>query len=354
MINSTWMIYGAYGYTGALIAETAKRQGLTPILAGRRENKLIPLAHSLDLPYQVFPLNTVNQVATQLEKIDWVLHCAGPFSQTALPMLQACLSSNTHYLDITGEIAVFEYAYHLRAQAHIKNLIVCPGVGFDVVPTDCLAATLKNHLPDAVSLKLAFDFAGPLSAGTLKTTIEGLKVGGQIRKQGVITTVPFAYKTRPIAFGNRVKTTVTIPWGDVATAYYTTDIPNIEVYMSVPQHYVKLIKSLNYFKLLMKIPMVQSLLKQSVKCKKGPSLELRSTTGVSLWGEVKNAHGEIKQARLTTANGYEVTVHSALGIVKKLLNEYVTPAGFYTPSQLMGENYITLLPGSSKINVLER
>ena len=349
MTNNQWMIYGAYGYTGTLITSAAKKQGLTPILAGRREDKLAPLAQALELPYQVFALNDINQIARQLKDVNLVLHCAGPFSQTAPPMVQACLRSNTHYLDITGEIAVFEYIYRLRAQAKEKNLLLCPGVGFDVVPTDCLAATLKAVLPDATSLKLAFDSNSRLSPGTLKTSIEGLKMGGQIRKRGVITQVPFAHKICEIPFGDQIKTAITIPWGDIATAYYTTGIPNIEVYMSIPQQYLKFFKLLNYLKFFVKMSAVQQLLKQSVLHKNGPSIEERAKTKTFLWGEVKNAQGEEKQAHLTTASGYEVTLHSALGVVKKLLSEQVTLGGFYTPSQLMGSHYITTLPGSSEI-----
>lgn len=349
MTNISWMIYGAYGYTGTLIAVAAKKQGLMPILAGRREDKLTPLAQALELPYQVFDLNNIQHIATQLKEVKLVLHCAGPFSQTCSPMVQACLLSQSHYLDITGEIAVFEYLHRLRAQAKEKNIVLCPGVGFDVVPTDCLAAALKAALPDATSLLLAFDSTSPLSAGTLKTTIEGLKTGGQIRKRGTITQVPFAYKVRDIPFGDHIKTAVTIPWGDIATAYYTTGIPNIEVYMPLPKNYIKLFKLLNYLKFLVNLSLVQRLLKQSVTHKSGPSVEERAKTKTLLWGEVKNRYGEEKQGSLTVGNAYEVTAHSALGIVKKLLTEQDILGGFYTPSQLMGSGYITTLPGSSEI-----
>ncbi|CAM4496393.1 MAG: hypothetical protein LEGION0403_FIIPPAGN_01689 [Legionella sp.] len=37
-------------------------------------------------------------------------------------------------------------------------------------------------------------------------------------------------KTRFIDFGKGEKLATTIPWGDVSTAFYTTGIPNIEVY----------------------------------------------------------------------------------------------------------------------------
>lgn len=345
----SWMIYGAYGYTGTLIAVAAKKQGLSPILAGRRVEKLSPLAQALELPYKVFDLSNIQHITTQLKEVKLVLHCAGPFSQTCSPMMQACLLSRCHYLDITGEIAVFEYLYRLRAQAKDKSVVLCPGVGFDVVPTDCLAATLKAALPDATSLLLAFDSVSTLSAGTLKTTIEGFKTGGQIRKRGTIVRVPFAYAVRDIPFGDCIKAAVSIPWGDVATAYYSTGIPNIAVYMPLPKHYIRLFKLLNYLRFLVNLSLVQRLLKQGVSHRSGPSVEERARTKTLLWGEVSNRYGEVRQASLTVGNAYEVTAHSALGIVKRLLSEQGTLGGFYTPSQLMGSGYITTLPGSSEI-----
>lgn len=350
MTNNSWMIYGAYGYTGTLIASAAKKQGLKPILAGRREDKLAPLAKALELPYRVFALDDVNNIVTQLNEISVVLHCAGPFSVTSLPMVRACLQAGCHYLDITGEMAVFESIYSLRAEAKQKGLILCPGVGFDVIPTDCLAATLKAELPNATSLILAFDAEGTLSPGTLKTSIEGLQGGGRVRRQSIMTAVPFAYKTKVIPFGDRLKTATTIPWGDVVTAYYTTGIPNIEVYMPLPPNFFRFLKLLNYFKFLIKIPVVQQFLKQRATANvSGPSVEERAGTKTYLWAEARNAQGVERQASLTTANAYEVTVYGALGVVKKLISEPVANGGFYTPSQLMGKDYITTLPGSSKI-----
>ncbi len=160
-----------------------------------------------------------------------VLHCAGPFSATAAPMMAACLSAHAHYLDITGEISVFEHARTLDAAARAAGIVICPGVGFDVIPTDCVAAALKAALPDATHLALGFDSRSGFSPGTAKTSVEGLAQGGKVRQDGRIVSVPLAYKTRRIDFGDGEKLAMTIPWGDVSTAYATTGIPNIEVYI---------------------------------------------------------------------------------------------------------------------------
>ena len=152
-----WMIYGANGYTGELIARAAVSRGLKPVLAGRSRDKVQALARELGLEARVFSLEDDVRLLTQIKGHDLVLHCAGPFSATAAPMMEACLRANAHYLDITGEIAVFEHAQSLNDRARAAGVVICPGVGFDVVPTDCVAAALKNAMPDATHLALGFD-----------------------------------------------------------------------------------------------------------------------------------------------------------------------------------------------------
>ena len=186
MTNKQWMIYGANGYTGELIAREARRRGLRPVLAGRSEAKLAPLGEELDLSVRSFSLAQRGETQAALEDMTLVLHCAGPFSATADPMIDACLASGAHYLDITGELAVFEAAKSRHQAALDAGIVIIPGVGFDVIPTDCLAARLKQALPDATHLALGFDSKSRLSPGTAKSLIEGLANGGSARIDGAL------------------------------------------------------------------------------------------------------------------------------------------------------------------------
>ncbi|HEX6241222.1 MAG TPA: saccharopine dehydrogenase NADP-binding domain-containing protein [Polyangiales bacterium] len=347
----SWLIYGANGYTGALIAREAKRRGLSPILAGRSASKLNPLARELDLPLRVFPLEEPIAVGEALSGVSLVLHCAGPFSQTGAPMLQGCLRAKAHYLDISGEISCFEYAHARHLEAESLNLVVCPGVGFDVVPTDCVAATLKQALPDASALALAFDSSSGVSRGTAMTMIESLPLGGCVRRDGKLAEVPHMYRTRRIDFGAGEKLSATIPWGDVATAYYTTDIPNIEVYVPVSWGVAQLSKVSTLVRFVTASSLVQAALRMPVQLgTPGPDAATLESGSTRVWGEVVNPSGQRKTARLTTANGYALTISASLAIVEKLLGG--APAGgYYTPSRLMGADFVSSLPGSGPIVV---
>lgn len=344
-----WMIYGANGYTGELIAREAQRRGLKPVLAGRSRERIERLAAELQLPCRVFDLGDTEKASRQIKGMRVVLHCAGPFSATSAPLIEACLAAKAHYLDITGEISVFEHAQAQHARAQKAGVVLCPGVGFDVIPTDCVAAALKSALPDATKLALGFDSRSGFSPGTAKTSVEGLAHGGKVRRGGKIVTVPLAYDTRRIDFGDGEKLAMTIPWGDVSTAYHSTGIPDIEVYIPASPGMVRNVRRANYLRWLLRMRPVQDFLKKRIeRTVKGPDETTRGRLPTYVWGEAINAKGEKKVARIKTANGYSLTVTGSLAVVEHLLSN--TPAGgSYTPSKLVGADLVTKLPGSGQL-----
>ena len=341
-----WLIYGAYGYTGELIAREAVARGLRPVLAGRNALQVARLAIELGLEQRVFD---AGQPA--LDGIGLVLNCAGPFSQTARPMMLACLKAGAHYLDITGEIEVFEYAHTLDAAARDAGVVVCPGVGFDVIPTDCVARALAEALPDATHLALGFDTEMAMSAGTAKTSVEGLAQGGRIRRDGKIVRVPMGSSTRAIDFGRGVRTAMGFPWGDVSTAYQTTGIANIEVFVAVPQGMIWGARAGNLLAPLLGLGFVQRALQKRAGAVVGPDRAARAASPCYVWGEVRNAAGNVRTARLRTANGYDVTVHGSLNVVKALLERNSPAGGSFTPAKLCGVELATALPGSGDLQL---
>ena len=341
-----WMVYGANGYTGRMIVAEAVRRGLRPVLAGRNAAELRELGAHYDLPVRAFPLTDPNPVRAAVEGMKLVLHCAGPFSATAAPMLEACLGAGAHYLDITGEIDVFAHCHAQDARARAAGIVVLPGAGFDVVPTDCLAAMLKRDLPTATSLVLAFEAGGGPSPGTAKTSVEGLGKGGRARIGGELRRVPLAWKTRTFERDGEPRFAMTIPWGDVFTAYVSTGIPDIEVYMGVPPATAARLRRLRLLGPLLGWSPVQRWLKGQVERKvHGPSDETRGRTGCTIWGEVRDPAGGEAKRRLHTPNGYDLTVTASLGIVDRLLRGERPAGGFCTPSRLMGADYVLGLPG---------
>lgn len=351
MQNNSFLLYGANGYTGELIARYASQYNLKPILAGRREEALRLLAAKLNLSYKVIDLNDIPSLTIALKEVKVVLHAAGPFQFTARQMAEACLQTGTHYLDINGDISVFEMLKSYDKAARQAGIMILPGAGFDVVPTDCIALFLKKLLPDAIALKLAFaTLGGGLSHGTATSMIYKLGEGGAVRKDGKIIRKPLGKKGIWVDFttgsGGSVKKlfVMTIPWGDIATAHFTTGIPDIETYTGVSPKIYRLLKLQWLFNWLLRTSFMRKYLKKKIDRRPaGPNDEQRSKAASLIWGQVINAEGKTATARMSGPDGYTLTVHSTLLITQKVLQEnFMT--GYQTPASAYGEDMVLEIP----------
>ena len=333
----SFLLYGANGYTGRLILELALAKGLKPVIAGRNETVMQQMSVETGLDYKAFGLENIDEVAEHLRNFTLVLNCAGPFSKTAVNMVEACLKSNTHYLDITGEIEVFETIKTYNELAKEKNIIIMSGVGFDVVPTDCCAKYLHTQMPDATSLELAFmGIGGSVSHGTMSTMVEGLGRSGVVRKNGDIVPVPIGYKGKVVDFGSKKAFCMTIPWGDISTSHHTTGIPNIETYMAVPKLTYYLMKFQFVFNPILRLGIVKKAIQRYIDKKvHGPSKEQNEKGKSLVWGKVTNAKGETKEVRFEGSEAYKLTAEAALVITEKVM-QLKGVAGYHTPAGLFG------------------
>jgi short subunit dehydrogenase-like uncharacterized protein len=342
---SDWLIYGANGYTGRLIVAEAVRRGLRPVVAGRNRDAVEVLAARHDCPARTFALDDPSAVAEELAGVRLVLNCAGPFSKTAQVMIAACLKARVHYLDITGELGVIEHAAGRDEAARAAGVALIPAVGFDVVPTDCLAAMLAEELPDATHLALAFTFTDGASPGTTKTMVENMPHGGRARIDGRIEKVPALWKTRTIPFPAGPRMAMTIAWGDVASAYYTTGIPNIETYLAIDEAKLGSMRRFGLFIPLLRFGPVLKLVNRLIELRvKGPTPEAVATERCAIWGEVRNATGETRTAALDTPNGYRLTALTTVTIVERILTRGIK-RGFHTPAKAFGSRFVLEIPG---------
>jgi len=343
MNKPNFLIYGANGYTAKLILRIAAARGLKPILAGRSEKSIKPLAEQYQLDYEICDLSDTAKLNDTVLLADVVLNCAGPFENTFKPMIKACIKNKAHYVDITGEMAVFEQISKLDDSLKEAEIMALPGAGFDVVPTDCLAAYLKNQLPSATHLELAFmGVGGGVSRGTATTALlnMGKGKGGAIRKDGYLQQVPSAYKTKKIIFKKSPVLSATIPWGDVSTAYHSTGIPNIEVYMAVTPFMLRMMKWTNSANWIFKRQFAKKILQMGVNARsEGPTDEQRKKGRSFIWGRVYDEAGNQKEARIQTVEGYTLTAITALNIVEKAMKGDA-PHGFQTPSKAYGQDLI--------------
>ncbi|MBS7457051.1 saccharopine dehydrogenase family protein [Coralloluteibacterium stylophorae] len=347
-----WMIYGANGYAGRLVAAQAVRRGLRPVLAGRGD-AVRTMARTLSQRDRVFALDDAPGMAHALDGIGLVLNCAGPFARTCPPLLRACLERGVHYLDLSGEIDVFAHCHALDAEARARGVVVLPGVGFDVTATDGVGARLHRAVPAATSLVLAFETRGRPSPGTVGTLIEGLAAGGRVRRAGALCEVPLAATLRefacpPQAQGEpeRRRCAISVPWGDLYTAGVSTGIPDVEVFMATPPRRARWIRRLRPLAVLARVPALRRMLHRHLLARlRGPDAEARRRHGAMVWGEIRDAGGNAASLRLRLPNAYDFTVEAALAAVGRLRCGLAHGTGFHTPTTLFGVDFVFGLPG---------
>ena len=347
-MSSTFLLYGATGFVGDVTARLAMDYGLRPILAGRDAEKLERLATELGVEYRVSGLDDPGTIDCALKDVTVVLHCAGPYLHTSKPMVDACLRTGTHYLDLAGEIPVYEALAARDKEARARGIMLLPGVGFDVVPTDCLAVHLKHRLPSATRLTLGFQSEGPagLPPGTQRTSIELIPYGNRVRRNGKLERPEQVLKTRMIDFGKGPVRVTLLTWGDVFTAYYSTGIPNIEDYTELPEATRRQLAMFDYLRPLFRLAIMRNFLKRGVR--PGPTAEKRSRTFVHAWGEVEDDQGRKAASRLHGPEGGVIwTSRAALAAVKKVLAGNAPP-GFQTPALAYGADFVLECEGVTR------
>ncbi|QRN97153.1 saccharopine dehydrogenase NADP-binding domain-containing protein [Archangium violaceum] len=340
-----WMLYGATGYTGVLIAEEAVRRGHKPVLAGRSREKLAPLASRLGLDMVAVSLDDARGLVSALEGLPLVVHAAGPFVHTSEPMVQACLAAGAHYLDITGEIPVFENTFRHDAEAKGRGVVLMSGVGFDVVPTDCLARHVAEKLPGAHELDLAIGGVAHASAGTAKSMLEALPTGAAVRRGGHLQPWPMGQGVRRVRFSDRERTAIPIPWGDLVTAWHSTGIPNITTYMAQPAIAAR---TLRYaFPVLQRVlaaePVRQRVAKLIETRVQGPDESLRQRARAQVWAQARSPDGRQAEAWLETPEAYAFTASAVVRSVEEVLAG--ERRGAFTPAQAFGADFVLSIEG---------
>ncbi|MGW6427427.1 saccharopine dehydrogenase family protein [Nocardia sp. NPDC055053] len=339
------MIYGANGYTGGLIAAAAVAAGHAPVLAGRASEAVTRVADRLGVSSRVVALTDDDALDAALADVSVVAHCAGPFSATSAPMVEACLRTGTHYVDITGEVDVFEAIYARHDEAVAAQVALVPGVGFDVVPTEHLAVRLAAQLPEATDLDIALISRGGFSAGTLLTALEAVGLGGRVRSGGELVAVPMSHRSVRVPTTRGTVVAHSVALGDISAAYRSTGIPNITDFTVVPLAAAAGVAEPVLRRILGVGPVRRAAAGAVRALISGPSDARRAETRSELWARAIAPDGRTASAGLVVANTYDFTAASTLAAVERLLAGAPVAPGAWTPSQAFGADFLEAIPG---------
>jgi short subunit dehydrogenase-like uncharacterized protein len=339
-----WMLYGAYGYTGKLIIDEALARGLRPVLAGRDGTKLRELADAHGLDWCAVGLDDAPGLDAALADIELVYHVAGPFTQTARPMREACLRTRTHYIDVTGESPVTRdtLAEHERALA--AGIVLLPSSGVNTVPTDAAAAYVHRLLPDANWLEVAIDTVHQRSSGSLVSMLEVASLAGQVRRGGKLVDEAIGSRRRRVRFPEGNKHCVALPFADLYTAWEATRIPDITAY--VVQDYLA-IRAMQFSAPLMSRAFSGETLRKRVQDEirrrvAGPDATTRNADSTWTWALARNPAGEQREVWLETLEGYSFTAAVAPPLVEAVLGSRLR--GATTVTAAFGADFVLRLP----------
>ncbi|MCF4997226.1 hypothetical protein GIW70_06550 [Pseudomonas syringae] len=316
------MIYGATGYTGRMAAERAKVLGLDFEIAGRNAQTLAPLAAQLDVPFRVFEAGP--EAAKYLAGINVLLNFAGPFAQTASSLMHACIKAGVDYLDITAEINVYRLAERLGTEAAAAGVMLLPGVGWDVVPTDSLAVHVAQRMEKPRSLSIALQVPGSMSRGSAMSVSEIIGAGLLARVDGELVEAPDAL-ARYFDFGDGPVLCAPLSFGDLITGWHSTGIPNIEMFVHIagdafPEGDLSALPD-------------------------GPTAEERDAHRARAVAEVTGADGSVSRSIIETVNGYTYTPLAAIEAARHVLDGKRRP-GYATPARVFGGDFAMSIPGT--------
>ncbi|MBV7329999.1 saccharopine dehydrogenase NADP-binding domain-containing protein [Chloroflexi bacterium TSY] len=321
---SNILIYGATGYMGKLCAREMLKRGIEPILAGRSDTVRL-LAQELNCQAAVFPLDNAQDIVNALKGVTLLVNLAGPFKQTQKPLIAACLVTRSHYIDIAGEVDEMVSAFAFDQEAKQAGIMLMPGAGFGVVPTDIAAHMAKKLLPDASELTILYATEGGVSRGTLKTVLNDINRPGVRRVNKEFVTAHPAESSMDFVVAGKTFTAVYNPWrADLFTAGLSTGIEQIQTYSVFPGFMVQMMKGrLLWLRNLMANRLLRFL-------PEGPS-ERQLQQGSTYVAAIVVNGTEKKSVSLKGPEAYRFTAQCLREVSVKILNEDVAP-GFQTPS----------------------
>lgn len=350
--DSKWLIYGATGYTGKLIAQEAVKQGQRPVLAGRSARKLQPIAEELGLKWVAVELTDKTALEAALAGVELVLNAAGPFGPISQPLVQACIDKGVNYLDIANELSSYQLMLSFDREAQERGIALISGVGFGTTATNFLAKQAVQLLPDANQMEVGiapYNYTTEPATGVEKTALEVIAGGGKVYKEGKLVSIPLGHDRKFLTLPDgTTRSMLSSPLGDLIAAQLLTGVPNVTSYLELSlsdtsRRLMPLIQT------LLKIRWLRRFLQKQIDQKAAKSVGVVKPFEQKqsyAWVKVSNSQGKELELWLETGEGYEYTARSSLKAVERVFE--MRPKGALTPAQAFEPDFAEKIEGVSK------
>lgn len=329
-----WLVYGS-GAVGTAVAEMLAERQLPFVLAGRSEDRVRDLARTTGSPMRV---GDVSDADLFLAGISGVINTAGPFRDTAPPLMKACIRAGVHYVDVSNEANTHLDAGALDAVARSRGVGIVAGAGFGTWFVERLVHALAGRLDE------------PVSAHVVTVPSEGTpRTGGVAASQNVVLSTPAValvngqletIRRRVRSFRGQVepRSAVIVGTGDVIALGKSTGLRTVTVSagVKVSPTSLRLILPL----LLLKARIAAS--PSSRHAVKRDAADLPASSDeprVRLFAEVTGSDGARLQGRLSSRSGTAVAAHTAVAVMHKLTSGGY--AGTYTAFEVLGQQEIS-------------
>jgi short subunit dehydrogenase-like uncharacterized protein len=347
-MSGSVLVYGATGFTGRLVVRGLLEAGIEPILCGRSEPAVKAMGRELRLRAVTAVLEEADVIYEALRGCRVLVNAAGPFGATVPRLVAACLRAGVHYLDISGEVDALENVARMHKEAVDAGVMLMPGVGFDVVPSDCLGLYVVRRLPDARKLTIAVSGLELMSRGSARTMAAELAKGVRVRRDSQLTTVRAGALERGFDFGDGGRACTAVSWGDVATAYYTTGVPDVEVYFEATPMIRSTLAASRALGPMLGTSAWQTWLRTMVELlPDGPPESERRRCRAAIVAEALTADNRRVAARLSLPEAYTFTAMASAAITARVLRGDVE-RGFQTPARLYGPDLVLAFPGVNR------
>ncbi|WP_417844379.1 saccharopine dehydrogenase NADP-binding domain-containing protein [Thalassospira sp.] len=315
---NTLLIYGAAGYTGGMAAEHAASAGLNLVLAGREKDRprLEALAGRLGAGVRLFSIEDSDAVMAGLNGVSVLLNAAGPFANTAEPLMSAAIRAGGHYLDFSAELDTYREALALDGKAREARVMLLPGGGGSVAMLGSLAGHAIARVQNARKISIALQVTGAMSRGSAISASQIAPETLHLVNGELVTRSP--EEVREFDFGGGPQSSFPVTLPDLVTIHHATGVVQIETFVCITAGAFPT--------------------REAKDLPVGPSFEEREACRYQASVEVTGVDGIVVRSMLDTVNGYTFTAIAAAEAARRVLGGEVQP-GFQTPAGLFGNGF---------------
>jgi short subunit dehydrogenase-like uncharacterized protein len=347
-------VYGATGYTGALVVKELVAAGADFVVGGRNRERLERTSAELGggAPIRVASVDDDASLRALVDGVDVLINCAGPFTHAGEPVVRAAVQAGVHYVDSTGEQPFIRTVFERYGPpAAERGIALVPACGFDYVPGDCIARITARGREPLDELVLAYDVRGfGMTRGTLRSGLEMMKGGSAVEyRDGDWRPAPGGVVRASFEFPEPIGRVPVSPYpaGEPVTVPRHTDVRNVRAHLSTRTAVPRAIEPIAPFVFpllgrILKTPLRPLLSKAVDRLPEGPPEHERRAAEWTIVAQARGEDGATTRGVVTGRDVYGLTARALVWAALRIGDGQVAgsgalgPAAAFDPEEMLG------------------